>query len=119
MDLVTEMKEERSRTNTHFKKNSKGKWTWEDPIGPSKSKIKFNLANKISTIKDVSACNKFRKGSDHGLIRTRVVLDLKTERMNLIRKSTTFGININNLIENSDRYQRTPNELLHDEIYSP
>lgn len=48
-----------------------------------------NGMNEISA----STLNKCRTGSSHRLVRTRVVVDLKLERINLIRKLTS-GIDI-------------------------
>lgn len=68
------------------------------------------LANKIDTIKYVNTFDKCQSRTDHRIVRVKVVLDLKLERLKVTRKPTTSGINNNNLIEDSDQYQKTPNE---------
>ena len=105
--------------NTYFKKNPNRKWTWQAPNGTTKNEIDFILANKITTIKDISVLNKFQTGSDHRLVRARIVFDFKLERSKLTQKPATFGININNPIKNSEKYEETLNEKLHEDIDSP
>lgn len=66
-----------------------------------KNKIKYILANKIHIIKDVSILNKFKTGSNHPQIKSRIALDLKQERLKLTRKQGTSEKNFNNLLETS------------------
>lgn len=77
-------------------------------------KMKLTLGNQIITIENVYILNKFQTESDHRLVRAQVILDLKLERLKLIKNPRTGGNNINNQIENSDRCK----EKLHDETNS-
>lgn len=92
---------------------------WENDITKRKVWGTMDLANKISTIEDVSTLNKFLTGGDHRLVRATVLLDLKMEIIKFNKKPTTCGIKVNNLVENSDQNQNTLIEKLHNEIHSP
>lgn len=63
------------------------------------------------TFKDTTL-NKFQAGSYHRLVRARLFLDLKLERVKLVSKAIASRINIDNLTENSEQYQKTVSERI-------
>lgn len=60
-------------------------------------KEKPNFPNNIHTIKDVS---QQIPDSNHRLVRVRIVLDLKLERVEIVSKLTACRTHINDLPEN-------------------
>lgn len=70
--------------NTFFQKPTQRKWTWVSPNMKVKNEIDFILSNKKYIVKDVSVLNKFSTGSDHRLVRSKIVINIKQERSKLI-----------------------------------
>lgn len=73
--------------NTFFKKNPNRKWTWISPDGRTRNEIDFILANRNYIIQDVNVLNKFHTGSDHRLVRTKLVVNQKFERRKMMTQN--------------------------------
>ena len=72
--------------NSFFKKKPQRKWTWRCANG-AVGEIDYILANKKYIVQDCSVLNKFNTGSDHRMVRCKIQLNTKIERMKLINKS--------------------------------
>lgn len=72
--------------NSFFKKKPQNKWTWISPDGIVKNEIDFIITDRKYTIQDVEVLNKFSAGSDHRMIRTKVIFNVKMERLKLVPK---------------------------------
>uniref|UniRef100_A0A914VPY6 Endonuclease/exonuclease/phosphatase domain-containing protein n=1 Tax=Plectus sambesii TaxID=2011161 RepID=A0A914VPY6_9BILA len=67
--------------NTFFQKRAGRRWTWISPNGETKNEINFILTNRLQIVQDVTAIGRaLSTGSDHRLIRARIVLDAKVEK---------------------------------------
>ncbi|XP_044759008.1 craniofacial development protein 2-like [Coccinella septempunctata] len=111
--------------NSFFYKKLNRRWTWKSPDGRTKNEIDYIITDNKNTVKDVSVLNKFFTGSDHRIVRAKIVLNLKKERRNMITKSERnpwrpptdidgFQGNISNLLEDSEREENI--EELNDAI---
>jgi hypothetical protein len=97
--------------NTFFKKSPKLKWTWRSPNGETKNEIDYFLCKNKNIFQDVTTLSRFNTGSDHRLVRAKLILKTKWERLKLI-KNRKFNINnISNkkLLENeiNKRFEET------------
>ena len=70
--------------NTFYKKKAGRKWTWWSPNGV-KNGIDFFLSNNKSIFQDVSALNRFNTGSDHRIIKARILFNFRLERAKLFK----------------------------------
>lgn len=61
------------------------KWCWTSPDGATKNEIDLIISNTKNIVK-VSVLNKFIVGSDHHMIRAKVVFNIKKESPKLIAK---------------------------------
>lgn len=89
--------------NSFFKKKQSRKWTWRSPDGNTKNEIDFIITDKKEIVHDVTALNKCSVGSDHRLVRARVVLNLKRERRKMVTKQKTQKWNS---IEDTEGYEK-------------
>uniref|UniRef100_A0A914UKY0 Endonuclease/exonuclease/phosphatase domain-containing protein n=1 Tax=Plectus sambesii TaxID=2011161 RepID=A0A914UKY0_9BILA len=86
--------------NTFFQKRAGRRWTWISPNGETKNEINFILTNQLQIVQDVTAIGRaFSTGSDHRLIRARIVLDAKVEKKalaisNADQKKMTFDAKV-------------------------
>lgn len=51
----------------------------------TKNDINFILANKIDTLRDVNVLNIFRTGSDHRIIRAKIIINTNLGRIKLVK----------------------------------
>lgn len=73
--------------NTYFKKSPQRKWTWQSPNGINKNEIDFIITNKKETVQDVTVLNRFSTGSDHRMVRAKIVLNVKEERRHMVARA--------------------------------
>ena len=66
--------------NTFFKKRPERKWTWMGPNGSVKNEIDYILCNCPHLVQDVEVINRFNTGSDHRLLRAKLIMDTKQDR---------------------------------------
>ncbi|XP_072384376.1 uncharacterized protein [Diabrotica undecimpunctata] len=99
--------------NTHFKKSPQRKWTWQSPNGLNKNEIDFIFTNKKDAVQDVTVLNQFSTGSDHRMVRAKVVLNVKKERRNMVTrtKNVTFTA-----ITNTRAYQEEIDRNLQNDV---
>lgn len=57
---------------------------------PPETEFTSSERKNIRTVKDVSLLNKFRAGNDHRMVKARIVLGLKLERLNLEENSERY-----------------------------
>ncbi|XP_072378445.1 uncharacterized protein [Diabrotica undecimpunctata] len=69
--------------NTFFKKNQQRKWTWASPYGITKNEIDFIITNR-NIVQDVTVINKITVGSDHRLVRSKIIINIRRERTAMI-----------------------------------
>ncbi|XP_071646707.1 craniofacial development protein 2-like [Temnothorax longispinosus] len=72
--------------NTFFKKHPRRKLTWRSPDSTIKNEIDYVLATDKRICADVSTLNRFDTGSDHRLVRAKVLVDTRLERKRLMNK---------------------------------
>lgn len=89
--------------NSFFKKAPQRNWTWSSPDGVTKNEIDFIISNRRGIVQDVAVLNRCTIGSDHRMVRAKVVIDTKRERRKLVKKATG---NAWNSIGNEDRYRQ-------------
>lgn len=65
---------------TLFKKISIRKWIWQSINENTKNEIDFIPSIKINTVKNVNVQNKLRTGSDHRMIKSKIILNTKLEK---------------------------------------
>uniref|UniRef100_A0A914UST4 Reverse transcriptase domain-containing protein n=1 Tax=Plectus sambesii TaxID=2011161 RepID=A0A914UST4_9BILA len=105
--------------NTFFQKRAGRRWTWISPNGEMKNEINFILTNRLQIVQDVTVIGKaFSTGSDHRLVRARIILDSKMEKKALAisnagQKKTTFDAKV--FQQHVDTSDWTPIEDLDDD----
>uniref|UniRef100_A0A914W5Q0 Metalloendopeptidase n=1 Tax=Plectus sambesii TaxID=2011161 RepID=A0A914W5Q0_9BILA len=105
--------------NTFFQKRAGRRWTWISPNGETKNEIDYILTNRLQIVQDVTAIGRaFSTGSDHRLIRARIVLDAKVEKKALAisnagQKKMTFDAKV--FLQHVDASDWTLNEDLNDD----
>ena len=88
--------------NSFFKKNKKRKWTWISPDGTTKNKIDFITTNRKNIVQDVTVINRITVGTDHRLVRSKIVINTKGERDKMM---TRGKIGKWSAIEDKEAYQ--------------
>lgn len=73
--------------NSFFPKRPNRRWTWRSPDGRTKNEIDFIITDKRYIVKDVSVLNKVTTGSDHRIVRVKLMIDVGKERHKLIKKT--------------------------------
>ena len=73
--------------NTLYKKQTNRRWTWVSPIGETKNEIDYILSNKSSLITNASIINQFNIGNDHRLLRAKLSINIKLERLRMVRRN--------------------------------
>lgn len=66
--------------NSRFQKNPNKRWTWKSPNGSTKSEIDHFCCNRPWCVEDVHVVPSFSGGSDHRLLRARVLLKRKLSK---------------------------------------
>ncbi|KAG6932570.1 craniofacial development protein 2, partial [Chelydra serpentina] len=66
--------------NTWYKKKISRRWTWIAPNAKSKNEIDYILVNKKRIVQDVSVVQPFNTGSDHRLLRAKLIFDEAVEK---------------------------------------
>ncbi|XP_044766144.1 craniofacial development protein 2-like [Coccinella septempunctata] len=74
--------------NSFYKKILNRRWTWQSPDGRTKNEIDYIITDKKRIVKDVTVLNRFSMGSDHRLVRAKVVIDIDKERHRMVKKRT-------------------------------
>ncbi|XP_046862943.1 craniofacial development protein 2-like [Xenia sp. Carnegie-2017] len=83
--------------NTYYRKRKTRKWTWRSPNGEIRNEIDYILANK-SMIQNVNVITRVNIGSDHRMIRSKIKMNVRLERMEMMRpKGAKVNINTNAL----------------------
>lgn len=72
--------------NSFFGKKSQNRWTWINRDGRKKNEIDYIFSNRKKIVHDVLVLNRFSTGSDHRMIRTKVVLNTKPERVKMMER---------------------------------
>jgi len=75
--------------NTFFRKAEHRKGTWISPDGRTKNEIDFIITDKKQIVTDVTILNKLSVGSDHRMVRAKIVLNLRTERNKLVNRNSS------------------------------
>lgn len=68
------------------------KWTWASADGVTKNEIDYIITNRKSTVKNVAVLNNFTTGSDHRMVRAKVMLNTRFQRSKLIKKNEKIDI---------------------------
>lgn len=97
--------------NTFFKKPEHRKWTWVSPDSRTRNEIDFIITDKKQIIADVTVLNRLSIGSDHRMVRAKVLLNLRTERSKLVNNN---GRERWTGVDDVEGYQRTIRENLED-----
>nr|XP_032632457.1 craniofacial development protein 2-like [Chelonoidis abingdonii] len=71
---------ELNMANTWYKKKIAKRWTWIMPNVKSKNEIDYILVNKRCIVQDVSVVQPFNIGSDHRLLRVKLIFDEAVEK---------------------------------------
>lgn len=77
--------------NTFFQKKEKRKWTWRSPDGQTKNEIDFIISRHKHIIQDVDVVNQFNTGSDHRLVRCKILINIKMERKRKMKQTMKRG----------------------------
>ena len=75
--------------NTFYKKKAGRKYSWRRSNGV-KNEIDFFLSNNKSIFQDVSALKRFNTGSDHRIVKARIVFNFRLERAKLFKTPKTY-----------------------------
>lgn len=98
--------------NSFFKKKLKRRWTWTSPNGQSKNEIDYILSSNKHIVQDVSVLNVLT-GSDHRMVRAKVVICEKLERCRkIMKRQIKLNIDPQKLQENTQKYQTSLEEEL-------
>ncbi|XP_056641545.1 craniofacial development protein 2-like [Diorhabda sublineata] len=103
--------------NTFFKKRPHKKWTWANPDGITKNEIDYVLTPNKHIVQEVDVLNSFNTGSDHRLVRCRIVLNTKLERAKKFN-STQYRIDPDTIRDNKSIYSKRLTERLTKETTS-
>ncbi|KAI5737947.1 hypothetical protein M8J77_001036 [Diaphorina citri] len=90
--------------NSFFKKKVHRKYTWTSPSG-NKSELDYILTNKKYIFQDCTVLNKFNTGSDHRMVRGKIMFDCKVKRQKLTKKGNRCNIDNQNLEKNKQKFQ--------------
>lgn len=91
--------------NSFFKKKPKRRWTWTSPNGQYKNEIDYILSTNKHIVHDVSVLNALT-GSDHRIVRAKIVICDRLERYRkIMKKQMKLNIDTQKLQVNTQRYQ--------------
>ncbi|XP_029652865.1 craniofacial development protein 2-like [Octopus sinensis] len=85
--------------NSLFGKRERKRWTWISPNSKHRSEIDYILVDKQRILHDVSVVTPFNTGSDHRLMRARVVFDGKKKKMALYLASKGKRVRVYNEVK--------------------
>ena len=71
--------------NSFFEKKPQRKWTWQSPDNVTRNEIDFIMTDKRHIFRDVSVISRFNTGSDHRLVRGTLNINLRAERIHMMR----------------------------------
>lgn len=91
--------------NSFFPGKPQRKWTWASADGRTKNEIDFIISNQKSIVKNVTVLNRFTTGSDHRMVRAKVVLNTRKERERMVTKKSK--VDIDRLKELSGEFMET------------
>ena len=91
--------------NTFFQKPKKRMWTWESPNGETRNQIDFILTPGRNIVTDCGVITKADIGSDHRMVRAKLKLNTKLERLKRIKKKKPMKVDIKLIKENVDAFQ--------------
>lgn len=74
---------------TFFSEKIRIKSNWVSPVHRTENEIDFIISNPKDIFYDVYVLNVFSTGSDRRMIQTKVVVNIKKERRNLIYSKTS------------------------------
>lgn len=97
--------------NTFYKKPPQRKWTWRNPNGQIKNEIDYIISNRRDICQDVSVLNHFDTGSDHRLVRAKMIINTKVERKRMVQKGNYPTTET--LTSRAEEYQTILNTKLH------
>ena len=66
--------------NTWYKKKPKRRWTWISPNAEKKNEIDYILTNRLRILQDVTVVPSFNTGSDHRLVKAKLIFEKRRER---------------------------------------
>ena len=78
--------------NSFFSGKIQRKWTWASADGTTKNEIDYIITNRKPTVRNVTVLNNFRTGSDHRLVRAKVMLNTLFQRSKLVKKSDMIDV---------------------------
>lgn len=67
--------------NTFFQKREHRKWTWRSPNWEIKNEIDFIISDNTQIIQDVTVLNTVSVGSDHRMVRAKIYVNTKKDRI--------------------------------------
>eukprot|EP00794_Sanderia_malayensis_P002426 gene2426-2793_t len=79
------------------------KWTWRSPNGETRNEINYILANK-NMIQNVNVIKRVNIGSDHRMVRSRIKMNTRLERMKMMRPKGV-KVNMNALKQKENEFQ--------------
>ncbi|XP_072041043.1 craniofacial development protein 2-like [Amphiura filiformis] len=85
--------------NTFFKKKENRYWTWESPGGKIRNQIDFVLSSQRGILQNCEVITNVDIGSDHRMIRAKILLNKKLARLKFIKNSKKSKLNIMRLKE--------------------
>lgn len=107
--------------NTYFKIKDELRWTWQSSNGTTKNEINYVITHNKNIILDTKVVNCISIGSDHRIVRAKVIVNIKLERKKFIGPKNS-GIDtvklINNRLEyaNKRREHNVDNKLSIDQL---
>src|ERR1700744_4933074 len=78
--------------NSFFTGKIQRKWTWASADGITKNEIDFVITNRKFTVQNVTVLNNFTTGSDHRMVRAKVLLNTRFQRSKLVKKSDMIDV---------------------------
>ncbi|XP_072033057.1 craniofacial development protein 2-like [Amphiura filiformis] len=80
--------------NTFFKKKENRYWTWESPGGKIRNQIDFVLSSQRGILQNCEVITNVDIGSDHRMIRAKILLNKKLARLKFIKNAKKSKPNI-------------------------
>ena len=91
--------------NTFFKKKESRYWTWESPNGKTRNQIDFILSSQRGILRNCEVITKVDIGSDHRMVRAKIVLNKKLARLNFINNKRKSKLDAVKLAERKQAFQ--------------
>ena len=80
-------------------------WTWESPDGKTRNQIDFILTSERNMSKDCGVITKVDIGSDHRMVRAKIVINTRLERIRWSRRKRPIKTNMEVLERNKEQFQ--------------